>query len=101
VNPLLTTVATEVAGEFGSKLSAILGPRRGHAEDARSRAIAMFVYRDVVPGDRPCYTELGRVFGRDRTTVRHAIGRVQSWICNERNFVIRLKAVKERIRGRQ
>lgn len=101
MNPLLTTVVTEVTTEFGSRLSIVLGSTRGSAEDARVRAIAMHVYRDLAPEKRPTLTGLGLAFGRDRTTVRHAITRVQSWICNEQDFVIRLMVVKDRVKARQ
>lgn len=95
MNPLLTTVATQVAGEFGSRLSSILGSTRGRPEDARARAISMYVYMMAHPGDaRPCYTEIGRQFGRDRTTVRHALSRVVQWRKSEKGFDSRLSAVQ-------
>lgn len=99
MNPLLTTVATRVAVEFGSKLSAILSSTRGRPEDARARAIAMHVYHQV--GGRPCLTELGRVFGRDRTTVRHALTRVDGFLEAEEGFEDRLMEVVGRVRARQ
>jgi chromosomal replication initiation ATPase DnaA len=96
VNPLLTTVATKVAGEFGSKLSSILSSTRGRPEDARARAIAMYVYQraDCVP-QMPCLTALGRQFGRDRTTVRHALRRVEAWKKSEPGFRRRLERVQQ------
>lgn len=100
MNPLLTSVATEVAGEFGSKLSAILSTTRGRPEDARSRAIAMHVYQRVAPG-RLCYTGVGSVFGRDRTTVRHALTRVDGWVEVEAGFQDRLDEVIGRVRAKQ
>jgi chromosomal replication initiation ATPase DnaA len=99
VSILLTTVATEVAGEFGSKLSAILAPTRGRPEDARSRAIAMHVYSVVAPHQPCCMTRVGDAFGRDRTTVRHAYKRVYDWQDNE-DFEERLKQVIERVKAR-
>lgn len=100
MNPLLTSVATEVAGEFGSKLSAILGPTRGVPADSRSRAIAMYVYRQAAPRPEPCFSELGRVFNRDRTTVRHALQRVAFWAFSEPGFNERLARVQERVKTR-
>lgn len=94
MNPLLTTVATKVAGEFGSKLSAILAPTRGRPEDARARAIAMYVYKMAEPVCVPCNAELGRVFGRDRTTVRHALNRVVEWKKSEPGFRRMLEGVQ-------
>lgn len=99
MNPLLTTVATEVAGEFGSKLSAILSPSRGHAVDASSRAIAMAAYRAVSPR-KLNFTELGKVFDRDRTTVRHALTRFDGFMCSS-DFRDRYNLLLERIRARQ
>jgi chromosomal replication initiation ATPase DnaA len=100
VNPLLTTVATEVAGEFGSRLSSILTPQRGLAEDARSRAIAMAVYRLVAP-KKLNLTELGNVFDRDRTTVRHALERVHGFKRGERGFNGRFNKVVRNVRDKQ
>lgn len=101
MNPLLTSVATEVAGEFGSRLSAILATTRGRAEDARSRAIAIYVYRysEAIPY-APCYTELGKVFERDRTTIRHALARVEGWKKTEKGFKSRLESVQQRVAAR-
>ena len=98
MNPLLTTVVTKVAGEFGSKLSCILAPTRGRPEDARARAIAMYVYQraDSVPA-MPCYTALGHQFGRDRTTVRHALQRVEDWKASEPDFARRLERVQQEL----
>ncbi len=97
MNPLLTTVATKVAGEFGSRLSAILSSTRGRPEDARARAIAMYVYRAAEPVCIPCLTELGKTFGRDRTTVRHALNRVEGWKKNEPGFKRRLERVQQNL----
>lgn len=99
-NPLLTTVATEVAGEFGSRLSAILSPTRGRPEDARARAIAMHVYNRVAPGGLT-FTDVGKAFSRDRTTVRHALTRVDGWQEVEDGFEDRLHEVVGRVRARQ
>jgi chromosomal replication initiation ATPase DnaA len=95
---LLTSIATEVAGEFGSRLSAILASQRGSAEDARSRAIAIAVYKEVSPVPLTL-TDLGRVFERDRTTVRHALERVEGFRA-ETGFPKRYKAVVERVKTR-
>lgn len=100
MNPLLTSVATEVAEEFDSRLSAILGSTRGSPADARARAISMYVYRQEDPQGPPCLTQLGRVFDRDRTTVRHALWRVSVWAFAEKGFNQRLARVQERVRAR-
>lgn len=96
MNPLLTSVATEVAVEFGSRLSAILSSTRGSPPDARARAISMYVYRQAATV-APCLTELGRVFDRDRTTVRHALQRVAFWAFSEPGFNERLARVQQRV----
>ncbi len=100
MNPLLTSVATEVAAEFDSRLSAILAATRGSPGDARARAISMYVYRQADPKGPPCLTELGRVFDRDRTTVRHALDRVAVWAFTEKDFNDRLARVQNRVQER-
>lgn len=97
MNPLLTTVVTKVAGEFGSRLSAILAPNRGRPEDARSRAIAMYVYQKAEPVAEPSLTALGREFGRDRTTARHALNRVEEWKRTEPGFKRRLERLQQEL----
>lgn len=99
LNPLLTTIATEVAVEFGSRLSAILAPSRGKPEDARARAITMWLYSSLSP--KPLnYTQLGVIFDRDRTTVRHALARVYDWRQTERGMVKRMQDVGRRVQER-
>ena len=69
-------------------------------EDARARAIAMYVYmkaEDIRVWEKPRWSEVGRAFNRDRTTVRHAFRRVHDWINNERNFALRLSQVQQRV----
>jgi chromosomal replication initiation ATPase DnaA len=100
LNPLLTTVATEVAKEFGSRLSAILSPYRGQPDDSRSRHIAIAVYREVAPR-KMSLTDLGAVFDRDRTSVRHALERVELWRKKEPRFPSRFNRVVRNIRAKQ
>lgn len=102
-NPLLTTVATEVAGEFGSRLSAILAPTRGQPADALARAVAMHVYQRVAPAGRRSglnFTEVGRDFGRDRTTVRAALTRVEGLQESVPGFSKRVSRVIRNVRSR-
>ena len=89
-----------MAQEFGSRLSAILSPTRGLAPDARARAIAMAVYQCVSPRT-PNLSELGRVFERDRTTVRHALDRVDLWRGEAGDFEDRFQAVLKRVNARR
>jgi chromosomal replication initiation ATPase DnaA len=97
VTSLINTVATEVAREFGSRPSSILAPTRGRAEDARARAIAMYVYQRAEPVCAPCLTAVGRAFSRDRTTVRHALQRVDGWRALEPGFADTLGRVQQRV----
>lgn len=96
---LIQQIAAEVAGEFGSTAPAILAPTRGRPEDARARAIAMFIYARAESGggcEEPCMSEVGRAFNRDRTTVRHAYARVYSWMGNA-SFARQLSNVEQRV----
>lgn len=63
-----------VAAVFAVSPAAFRGPSRGRAPIAFSRQVAMYLAR-VVFGLRFC--EIGRVFGRDRTTVAHACSLVE------------------------
>ena len=96
---LLQDIAQEVSREFGSTPAAILAPTRGKPEEARARAIAMYVYAKSgadVPGKEPCLSAVGRAFGRDRTTVRHAHWRVKCWMV-DRAFARKLSLVQQRV----
>jgi chromosomal replication initiation ATPase DnaA len=57
----------------------------------------MYVYRKAEPVCVPCLTALGRTFGRDRTTVRHALSRVEVWKAKEPGFAKRLGDVQQRL----
>lgn len=76
---LLTDAVGAVVAQFGGSAADILAPKRGPARHAYLRAIAMYVYRCAEPAVEPTLTEVGRAFGRDRTTVRHALARVDTW----------------------
>ncbi len=58
-----------VVKNFGIDKDALYGPSRGHAKVSLARQVAMYLAHVICSVD---HTEIGRVFGRDRTTVRHA-----------------------------
>lgn len=58
-----------VASAFGTEADAIFAPTRSRARTALARQVA--VYLAHVIGSKT-YTEIGEVFGRDRTTAAHA-----------------------------
>jgi chromosomal replication initiation ATPase DnaA len=60
----------------------------------------MAVYRLVAP-KRLNLTDLGNVFDRDRTTVRHALERVQGFKRVERGFNTRFNKVVRNVRDKQ
>lgn len=66
-------IAAIVAAEFRLPLSHILSPTRGSRRAARARQVAMYLAH--VGG--LSLTDVGLMFGRDRTTVAHACGIVE------------------------
>lgn len=58
-----------VASAFGTDADALFAPTRSRARTALARQVA--VYLAHVIGCKT-YTEIGQVFGRDRTTAAHA-----------------------------
>lgn len=78
-------VAEAVGKIMGVDPAAIMGCHRGSPETSRARWIAMWVFshRYVYPGgDGPSLSAVGRAFGRDRTTVRHGLRKVEDWRLN-------------------
>lgn len=72
-SPVQVILAT-VMQVFGVDQSELLGPSRGLSHVAHARQVAMYLAR--VDGNMQL-TEIGRAFGRDRTTVRHACSIVE------------------------
>lgn len=62
-------ITTSVAAEFGIALADIESAARGSREAAFARQIAMYLAH---VGFGLGFTEIGKFFGRDRTTVAHA-----------------------------
>ena len=52
----------------------LLGPDRGKAEIALARQLAMYLMHTQFSG---IYSDVGRFFGRDRTTVSHACALIE------------------------
>lgn len=67
---------------------------RGLARIANARAMAMYLVTITLD---LCMTRVGRSFGRDRTTVRHALARVEDARDN-RKFDVMLEGCEERLR---
>lgn len=62
-------IIAAVSKETGVSRDAILAPTRSTRETAWARMGAVFICRELTGAS---WSELGRVFGRDRTTTRHA-----------------------------
>lgn len=66
---LARLIETLVASVFGIAAIDLSRPSRGRAQIALARQVAMYLARVV---GRLRFDEVARVFGRDRSTVRHA-----------------------------
>lgn len=71
---LADSVIDRVCAEFGVSRAQLLAPTRSSRDVAWARQVAVHVCHRLEPG--ASWSELGRRFGRDRTTVRHAHERV-------------------------
>ena len=65
-----------VCAAAGLQRHLLMSPTRGPMDVARARQVAMYLAWTLSP--KPCYTQVGRSFGRDRTTVRHAVEKVSA-----------------------
>lgn len=97
MSDLLGVILRAVTKEFGSQPASVMTPTRGLPADSRARAISMYVYHRAEPAARLTMTDVGRVFGRDRTTVRHAFDNVERWRQNDVGFRKRLGDIEQRI----
>lgn len=75
----IDTVLDVVAEGMGVDRASILAPSRGVKKLAWARQVAMYLYH----GGHRSWSEVGRVFGRDRTTVRHAVAKVKANMTGE------------------
>ncbi len=75
-DPVLTRefIFNTVAAVFDVETDLLLRPNRGRAEVALARQVAMYLAH---VGCELSLTAVGRVFGRDRSTVAHACRRVE------------------------
>ena len=66
----LDRILQEVGSEYGQQRHALLARSRGRKDVAGARMVAMYLATRLCPSQS--LTSIGRHFGRDRTTVRHA-----------------------------
>jgi len=81
-----------VVREFGSTRGRILSSTRGKAQDAWVRAIAIYAYAGRYPR-RVNWSEVGRMFDRERSSVRYAAGRVEAKALQDADFQERVMRV--------
>ena len=74
MRPEVERILTEVEGERGVTRAQLLAATRSSAHVAQARQEAMRRVRAAFP--QASWSEIGRLFGRDRTTVRHACQKV-------------------------
>lgn len=67
-------LAELVAADRQIRVSELFGPERGKAEIALARQLAMYLMHTHYSR---IYSEVGRFFGRDRTTVSHACALIE------------------------
>ena len=70
-------VLAAVQAEFGVSRAQLLASTRSSRDVAWARQVAVHLCHLVMP--ELSWSELGRLFGRDRTTVRHAHLKVADW----------------------
>ena len=70
----LDRIIQAVGSEYGQQRHALLASSRGRKAVAEARMVAMYLATRLLP--HQSLTSIGRHFGRDRTTVRHARERV-------------------------
>ena len=70
-------VLAAVQAEFGVTRAQLMASTRSSRDVAWARQVAVHLCHLVMP--ELSWSELGRVFGRDRTTVRHAHHKVADW----------------------
>ncbi|MBU6430391.1 MAG: hypothetical protein KGR26_15350 [Cyanobacteria bacterium REEB65] len=97
-------VAREVVREFlglrditpERALREVLGPHRGRPYAAYLRRLSMYVYLTQTQPNQS-YSATGRAFGRDRTTVRHALDKVSFEDNRHGQLLSSLTRVRERL----
>lgn len=71
---LIGLIQSIVSSVYAVELQALLAPSRGLSRVAHARQVGMYLSHVVC---RIGLTEIGRAYGRDRTTVRYACGAVE------------------------
>lgn len=69
----IADIQNRVCARFGTRLSEMLSDRRT-AMIVRPRQIAMYLAKELTPRSLPT---IGRMFGRDHTTVIHAVHQIE------------------------
>ncbi|SFZ85899.1 dnaA protein helix-turn-helix [Devosia enhydra] len=82
-----------VASERDMSLTVLLQGSRGTAPVAEARQLAMYLVHVILGRS---YTEIGRLFGRDRTTVAHACAIIEDRR-DEPEFERRIAALEARL----
>lgn len=94
---IIAAIKDATSRHFGVSRYDIASPKR-HARVAHPRQVAMHICRIMTPASLP---EIGRHFGRDHTTVIHALAAVHSRMDAELSHDIRqiMDAVDEETSG--
>jgi chromosomal replication initiation ATPase DnaA len=87
-------IVAAVCAEFGGEPARVLSPHRGHPADAQRRWVAMHVYRWGKGGPKS-YSEVGRAFDRDRTSVRHGERRLMTMLGGKGNLLAKMARVRK------
>ena len=86
-------IIQETANFFGVTPDDLRGPGRGHAL-VHARQTAMYLCRELTP---LTLINIGRAFGRDHTTVMHAVQRTQARIAEHRRYYDQIAELTARI----
>jgi chromosomal replication initiator protein len=89
----LERIIHQTAGFFGMSPEELCGPGRGRAL-VHARQTAMYLGRELTA---QTLVSIGRAFGRDHTTVMHAVQRVQSRIAEQRRHFDQIAELTARI----
>lgn len=77
MRPEAERILRAVQAEFGVTRAQLMASTRSSRDVAWARQVAVHLCHLVMP--ELSWSELGRLFGRDRTTVRHAHLKVADW----------------------
>lgn len=88
-------VQSAVAAHYGISLAALLSPNRSR-RIAHARQVAMWIAREEL---RRSFSEIGRAFGRDHSTVAHAVETVSALAQTEPVFAAEICRVRDLCAG--